>query len=57
MKVTYLQDGSQAGTFLGFDAGYAKTEKCSYISAKNKQNLNAIGNTAEATSSHDITAR
>lgn len=57
VKVTYLQDGSQAGTFLGFDAGYAKTEKCSYISAKNKQNLNAIGNTAEATSSHDITAR
>lgn len=57
VKLTYPKENSQAGTFLGFDEGYAKTEMCSYISANNKLNLNTIGNTAETTSSHDITAR
>lgn len=57
VKITYFYDDSQAGTFLGFDNGYAKTGMCSYISAKNTLNLKAIGSAVKATSSHGITAR
>ncbi len=47
---------SQAGTFIGYDGGNAKTVRCSYVAAKNTMGFGVIG-ASEGTSVHDITAK
>ncbi len=47
---------SQAGAFLGYDGGNAKTVRCSYVAAKNTMDFGVIGG-SEGTSTHDITAK